>query len=341
MTVDTRFYAPLGALTLEEIAGRTGAVLVGEPAQIISGIASAANSKAAEIAFLEGDGKNTPELSEHLAAVISTPGMRRHVPAGVSILETPFPRYIHSQVARALFRVRHHLPMSGEHVSDQAQIHADAVIQPGACVGPGAAIGEGAIIGSNAVIGPGVQIGRNTTVAPNASVHCSLVGDNVTILAGARIGETGFGVLVGPHGAEDAPHYGRVIIQDHATIGANSCIDRGVFEDTIIGERTKIDNLCQIAHNVVLGRGVIVAAFGGISGSVRVGDGSMLGGRAGIADHVTVGERVSLAASAGLFRDVESGETWGGTPAKPIRQWMREVAWLQKQANPKKSDSKA
>jgi len=341
VTVDTRFYAPLGALTLEEIAGRTGAVLAGEPAQIISGIASAANSKAAEIAFLEGDGKKTPELSEHLAAVISTSGMRRHVPAGVSILETPFPRYIHSQVARALFRARHHLPMSREHVSDEAQIHADAVIQPGACVGPGAAIGAGAIIGSNAVIGPGVQIGRNTTVAPNASVHCSLVGDNVTILAGARIGETGFGVLVGPQGAEDAPHYGRVIIQDHATIGANSCIDRGVFEDTIIGERTKIDNLCQIAHNVVLGRGVIVAAFGGISGSVRVGDGSMLGGRAGIADHVTVAERVSLAASAGLFRDVESGETWGGTPAKPIRQWMREVAWLQKQANPKKSDSKA
>jgi UDP-3-O-[3-hydroxymyristoyl] glucosamine N-acyltransferase len=143
--------------------------------------------------------------------------------------------------------------------------------------------------------------------------------------------------MPGPKGAEDAPHYGRVILQDHVTVGANSCIDRGVFDDTIVGERTKIDNLCQIAHNVVLGRSVLVAAFGGISGSVQVGDGAMLGGRVGIADHVKVGEGVSLAASAGLFRDIEAGETWGGTPAKPIRQWMREVAWLQKNANPKKT----
>ena len=337
MTVDTRFYAPSGALTLEEIAGRTGAALSGEPSLAVTGVASAAFAKAAEIVFLDGDGKNTPELSANVTAVISNSAMRAHVPAGVSILETPFPRYVHSQVAKALFRVRHQLPMGHGEVFEPAQVHPEAIIQPGAYVGPGAAIGSGAVVGSNAVIGPGVQIGRNTVVSANASVHCALVGDNVTILAGARIGETGFGVLVGPHGAEDAPHFGRVIVQDHATIGANSCIDRGVFEDTIVGERTKIDNLCQIAHNVVLGRGVIVAAFGGISGSVRVGDGSMLGGRVGIADHVKVGERVSLAASAGLFRDVESGETWGGTPAKPIRQWMREVAWLQKQANPKKS----
>jgi UDP-3-O-[3-hydroxymyristoyl] glucosamine N-acyltransferase len=165
-----------------------------------------------------------------------------------------------------------------------------------------------------------------------------LLGDHVTLLAGARIGETGFGVMPGPQGLEDAPHFGRVILQDRVTVGANACIDRGVFADTIIGERTKIDNLCQIAHNVVLGRSVIVAAFGGISGSVKVGDGSMLGGRVGIADHVTVGEGVSLAASAGLFRDVAPGETWGGTPAKPIRQWMREVAWLNKQAAAKKRD---
>jgi len=259
------------------------------------------------------------------------------VPEGVAVLETPFPRHAHSVVASALFRPRHLTGYGAEPISSLAQIHPGAVVQPGAVIGPGAAIGEGTVIGSNAVIGAGVQIGRNTSIGANASVHCALLGDHVTVLAGARIGETGFGVLVGPNGAEDAPHFGRVIIQDYVTLGANSCVDRGVFEDTIIGERTKIDNLCQIAHNVILGRGVIVAAFGGISGSVRVGDGSMLGGRVGIADHVQVGERVSLAASAGLFRDVESGETWGGTPAKPIRQWMREVAWLQKQANPKKS----
>lgn len=338
MTVDTRFYAPLGALTLEEIAGRTGARLEGDPSLVISGIASAAHAKAAEIAFVEGDGKHAPTLSPHLAAVFVTAGMRGFVPAGVAALETPFPRNTHSLIAASLFRPRHLMSTGQELVSEQAQVHPRAVVQPGAVIGPGAAVGEGAIIGANAVIGPGVQIGRHTVIGANASIHCALIGDHVTVLAGARVGETGFGVLAGPQGAEDAPHFGRVILQDHVTIGANTCIDRGVFEDTIIGERTKIDNLCQIAHNVVFGRGVVMAAFGGISGSVRVGDGSMLGGRVGIADHVQIGDRVSLAASAGLFRDVESGETWGGTPAKPIRQWMREVAWLQKQANPKKSN---
>lgn len=337
MTVDTRFYAPLGTMTLEQIAGRCGAVLTGDGTVAISGIASAAHARAAEISFLDGDGKTAPELSPHLAAVFSNAAMRQHVPDGVAILETNYPRHAHSLIAKDLFSPRHLERVTDGPISASAQIHANAVLQPGVVVGPGAAIGEGAVIGANSVIGPGVQIGRKTTIGANVSIHCALIGDNVTVLAGARIGETGFGVLVGPSGAEDAPHFGRVIIQDHATIGANSCIDRGMFEDTIIGERTKIDNLCQIAHNVVLGRGVIVAAFGGISGSVRVGDGSMLGGRVGIADHVQVGERVSLAASAGLFRDVESGETWGGTPAKPIRQWMREVAWLQKQTNPKKS----
>ena len=110
-----------------------------------------------------------------------------------------------------------------------------------------------------------------------------------------------------------------------------------MFDDTIIGERTKIDNLCQIAHNVVFGRSVVMAAFGGISGSVTVGDGVMIGGRVGIADHVHVDDGASLAASSGVFRNIGPGETWGGTPAKPIRQWMREVAWLQKQASKKKS----
>nr|WP_225908118.1 UDP-3-O-(3-hydroxymyristoyl)glucosamine N-acyltransferase [Hyphomonas sediminis] len=327
----------MGALTLEEIAGSTGATLFGDGSKSITGVASAANAMAAEIAFVDGDGKSTPELSSNLSAVFVNAATRVYAPEGVAILETPFPRHAHGIVAKAMFRPRHLLPSGAERVSEHAQIHSNAVVQPGAIVGPGAAVGEGSVIGANAIIGPGVQIGRNTHIGAAASIYCALVGDNVTVLAGARIGETGFGVLVGPSGAEDAPHFGRVIIQDNVTIGANTCIDRGMFEDTIIGERTKIDNLCQIAHNVVLGRGVIVAAFGGISGSVRVGDGSMLGGRVGIADHVKVGERVSLAASAGLFRDVDAGETWGGTPAKPIRQWMREVAWLQKQTNPKKS----
>lgn len=337
MTVDPRFYAPLKPLTLELAAGLTGAVLEGDGSLLISSVASAAHARRGELAFLDGDGRIAPQLSKELDAVVATPAMRQHVPPGVAVLETKHARHAHSQIANALFRVRHLMPAGEDRISPDASVHPGAQIAPGAVIGAGAAIGEGTVILPNAVIGPGVQIGRSSVIGANVSICCALIGDHVSILAGARLGEAGFGVLIGPAGAEDAPHFGRVIIQDHVTIGANTCIDRGVFEDTIIGERTKIDNLCQIAHNVQFGRSVVMAAFGGISGSVRVGDGSMLGGRVGIADHVKVGERVSLAASAGLFRDVDAGETWGGTPAKPIRQWMREIAWLQKQTNPKKS----
>jgi len=316
---------------------KTGAELSGDPQLKLSGIAPAESARAGELAFLEGDGAEL-NLSPQLQAIVVSEAARSRIPQSVSLLVSKTPRYAHGQIASLLFKPRHlDAWRKGAEVAP-AQVHPDAIIAPGAVLGPGAAIGEGTVIGPNAVIGPGVQIGRHCSIGANASVHFALLGDRVTLLAGARIGEAGFGVMAGPTGLEDAPHFGRVILQDNVTVGANACIDRGVFGDTIVGERTKIDNLCQIAHNVVLGRSVIVAAFGGISGSVKVGDGSMLGGRVGIADHVTVGEGVSLAASAGLFRDIGPGETWGGTPAKPIRQWMREVAWIARQAAPKKRD---
>ncbi len=338
MAVDTRFYASLGALTLETAASMTGSQLCGDPKALVTGISAADQARKGELAFLEGDGTGQPAVSAEANVMVVSEAARGRVPDTVSYLVAKLPRHAHSLIAKGLFRPRQQMAQDRVAVSADARIHPGAELGAGVIVGAGAAIGEGTVVCPNAVIGPGVQIGRNGFIGAGASIHCALLGDHVTLLAGARIGEAGFGVTPGPHGLEDAPHFGRVILQDHVTIGANTCIDRGVFADTIVGERTKIDNLCQIAHNVVLGRSVIVAAFGGISGSVRVGDGSMLGGRVGIADHVTLGEGVSLAASAGLFRDVGPGETWGGTPAKPIRQWMREVAWLNKQTNAKKRD---
>jgi UDP-3-O-[3-hydroxymyristoyl] glucosamine N-acyltransferase len=199
-------------------------------------------------------------------------------------------------------------------------------------IGDGAQIGAGTVIGSGAVIGPGVAIGRDGEIGPRAVIGFALIGDRVRIYAGAVIGEAGFGATPGPTGLIDIPQLGRVIIQDGVTIGAGTCIDRGAFDDTVIGENTKIDNLVQIAHNVRVGRNCVMAAHTGISGSVTIGDGAQFGGKAGVADHLDIGQGARVAAGAGVMKDIPPGETWGGVPARPVRTWMRETAWLSKMA---------
>jgi UDP-3-O-[3-hydroxymyristoyl] glucosamine N-acyltransferase len=178
------------------------------------------------------------------------------------------------------------------------------------------------------VIGPGVTIGRRTRIGAGASIAFALIGDDVKILAGAVIGEDGFGVAGDASGPVDVPHLGRVVIQDRVTVGANSTIDRGAFDDTVIGEDAKIDNLCHIAHNCIIGRGVLIAAFAGISGSTTIGDGATLAGRVGVADHRKIGAGATLAGASAVMQDVPPGEIWMGYPAKPMRKFLREVAWL-------------
>jgi len=338
MAIDPRFYTSTGAATLEDWAKATGARLVGDPSIAVTGVGAARSAIAGDVCFFEGDAKDLASISRVAAACVIGADLAGDLPSGVAALVSETPRRAHMKGAALFFALKRIGQQDGA-VHSSAAIHDTAELAPGVVIGAGAAIGARTFIGANAVIGPGVQIGEACTVGSNASIQCALIGNHVTLLSGIRIGETGFGVIPGEHGAEDIPHYGRVIIQDHVSIGANTCVDRGAFDDTAIGERTKIDNFCQIAHNCQIGRNVVIAAFAGISGSVTIKDGARLGGRVGIADHVTMGRGSTLAASAGIFRDIPDGETWGGTPGKPIRQWLRETAWLQKQASGKKTSS--
>ena len=200
-------------------------------------------------------------------------------------------------------------------------------------IGPGAEIGRGTVIGAASVVGAGCRIGRDCAIGPGASVLHALLGNRVTIHPGVRIGQDGFGFafVAGKH--QKVPQVGRVIIQDDVEIGANTTIDRGATRDTIIGEGTKIDNLVQIGHNVVIGRHCIIVAQTGISGSARLDDYVVLGGQVGVVGHVRIGEGAQIAASSNVNGDVPPGVRWGGSPAKPVREWFRELTTLKRLAS--------
>ncbi|MBI1406932.1 MAG: UDP-3-O-(3-hydroxymyristoyl)glucosamine N-acyltransferase [Caulobacter sp.] len=332
---DPRFFQALGPVSLSDLAALTGArLLSGDGEALIRQAAPLNRADATSISFIT-DRKRSGELAASQAgACFMAEALAGSAPEGCAVLVTAHPQAAWSAAASALHRPL--LTEAGEAwVHPSAELESGVIVSPGAVVGEGARIGAGTHLGPGAAVGPGVSIGRNCRIGPRVVLGFAMVGDNVSISAGAVIGEAGFGATAGPTGVVDVPQLGRVIIQDNVTIGANCCIDRGAFDDTVIGENTKIDNLVHIAHNTRIGRNCVMAAFVGISGSVTVGDGVAFGGRAGVADHQTIGDGASVGAGAGVIRDIPPGAIWSGYPAKPVREWLRETAWVTRSAHRK------
>lgn len=218
----------------------------------------------------------------------------------------------------------HARPEPGVHPT--AAVHATATVDPTASVGANAVIEAGAAIGARSVIGANVTVCRRCVVGADVIVH-----------PGAVIGADGFGYVRHPEkGAVKIPHVGRVVVQDGAEIGANACIDRGKFGDTVIGANAKIDNLVQIGHNCRVGEHAIICGQSGLAGSVTLGRGAVLGASVGVADNLTVGDGAQLGARAGVMNDIPAGEAWIGEPAMPQREFFRFVATMKAAAKGKR-----
>jgi UDP-3-O-[3-hydroxymyristoyl] glucosamine N-acyltransferase len=336
------FFSSNRDLTIGEIATLTAAAPgPGTPlSRRIGNIAPLDTAGERDISFLDNAKFLDALARTHAGACLLAPRFVAAAPAELAVLVAPEPYRAFVAVARALFpaALRPSSLFAARGRSAAAQVHPSARLEAGvtvdplAVIGPRAEIGAGTVIAAGAVIGPDVAIGRDCAIGAGASVLCALVGDGVIIHPGARIGQDGFGFLPSAQGHQKIPQTRRVIIQDNVEIGANVTIDRGSTRDTVVGEGTKIDNLVQIAHNVSIGRHCLIAGQVGISGSAKVGDFVMMAGKVGIADHVNIGEGAVLGAQSGVMADVPAGARWIGSPAQPVRDFMKGVAVLRRLA---------
>ncbi len=336
------FFQRAGVFTIADVVAWTGAHPAPDAdlSEEIRGVAPLETAMPGDLAFLDNSKYAAALATTRASACLLTRAFADKAPAGVVALVVPDPLRAIATAAARLFpeAARPGSMFGGSGVSPGASVHPDArledgvVIDPGAVIGPGAVVGSRTVIGPNAVIGPRVRVGRDCCIGAHVSLQHALVGDHVIIHPGARVGQDGFGFAMGPAGHLKVPQIGRVIVQDHVEIGANTTIDRGANRDTIVGEGTKIDNLVQIGHNVVIGRHCVIVAQVGIAGSTELGDFVAVGGQAGLGGHLKIGAGAQLAAQSGVLSDVPAGARWGGAPAMPMRDFFRRVVELDKLA---------
>jgi UDP-3-O-[3-hydroxymyristoyl] glucosamine N-acyltransferase len=318
-------------LTAAAIAEAVGGQLIGDPSVVVSGVAPLDRASPGDLSFL-GAAKYAPLFaSSHAGVVLILPELAAapgQTPARI-VVERP------QEALLALLPRFHKVSPAppGVHptavIGDAVRLGAGVSIGPYAVIGDRSEIGDGGVIGPHCVIGAGVTIGEQCQLVASVTVYSgSKIGDRVTLHAGVRIGSDGFGYVQRDGQHLKIPHVGRCIIEDDVEIGANTTIDRGSIDDTVIGAGTKIDNLVQIGHNVRVGRCCLIMAQAGIAGSVRVEDGCMILGQVGISGHHTIGKGARLAAQAGVFGDIPAGETWSGYPARPHKEALRAQAAL-------------
>lgn len=331
------FFPPHAGVTLAALAVQTGAELQDQSQgeRIVRSVSPVGRAKEGDVCYILSR-RNRGELATCQAtAIFCEKPLLSFIPPHIPVLiaksaHTAFAlagAMLHPQGLKPPLMTSETAKISpAAYVDPTARLEDGVEIEAMAVIGADVEIGSGTRIGPGAVIGPGVRIGRDCVIAAGATIQVALIGNNVIIHNGARIGQDGFGYAPGPRGMLKIVQIGRVIIQDHVEIGANTTIDRGTMDDTVIGEGTKIDNLVQVGHNVRIGRHCGIVSQVGIAGSTVIGDGVMIGGAAGVNGHIKIGDGAQIAAMSGVLADVPPGEKYGGVPARPLKDYLREVA---------------
>lgn len=332
--VDTRFYRNNGPFSLQRIAEICGAVLCDEAKAgvMINDMATIDNGGEGEISFFFDKKRKADAAAIKTTACVTTKDFAPLIPADVIVLLSDDPHDAFVKLNYAMYT----------EILPEPQICPTAVIARSAKIGRNCYIGDYVVIGENVEIGDncrlepgcviaeGCKLGNNCRVGSHANIMHALIGNNVYIYGGARIGWDGFGfqTVQGVH--KRIPQLGRVIIGNDVEICANTCIDRGALDDTVIGDGCRIDNLVQIAHNDKLGRCCVLVSQVGVAGSCTFGDYVVCGGQAGFADHIKVGSGAQVGAKSGIMRDIEAGQAVMGIPAIGFKDFMKQTACIQK-----------
>ena len=323
--------------SLKRIADAVGARLVGPDPAEISGVASIESATSNDLAFVEDEKHLAAALQSRAGAIIA--GEFAASAAGKPLLVADHPKLAFARAARML-RQNSASDSIQERIHSTAVVHTSAKlasmvrVEARAVIHENAEIGESTFIGSGCAIGAGVKIGRECEIYPNVTIYPGTrLGDRVIVHAGAVLGSDGFGyVRDGKTGHyEKFPQVGRLVIEDDVEIGANATVDRGALDETRIRRGAKIDNLVHIGHNCQIGEDVVIAAQTGLSGSITIENGAVLGGQVGIGEHATIGEGVMLGGQGGVLPNKilrGKGQAFWGTPAQPLREYLKQLATL-------------
>jgi UDP-3-O-[3-hydroxymyristoyl] glucosamine N-acyltransferase len=310
-------------ITLQEIAGLLGGDVIGAADVIISDARPIEEANEGDITFIVNK-KYLAKLKTTKATAILAPPQT--VAAGRNLLIVADPYVAFAKLLTLFYPLEH--GVSG--ISPDAYIEDGAIVSPEATIFAGTFVSRGAKIEKGVVLYPGVYIGRNVSVGENSILYANvtvyyscIIGKRVILHSGVVVGADGFGFAAPGISNTKIPQVGFVQIDDDVEIGANSTIDRATMTKTWIQRNVKIDNLVQIAHNVVIGENSAIAAQAGIAGSTKLGKSVMVGGQTGMAGGLNIGDHVSIAARSALHRDIESHQIVGGSPPLPYQQWLK------------------